>query len=110
VPDPFGGVVGPIDPEKIFASARVRDEAEASLGGQAARMLAEVDMAAARGTAPSGTAGLQAALYTAIRARDEGSFAGLLGQAKALGFGSQPGAALAVVAASAAVGATDQAA
>lgn len=97
VPDPFGGVVGPIDPEKIFASARVRDEAEASLGGQAARMLAEVDMAVARGGVPTGTDALQEALYQAIRQRDGGSFAGLLAQAKALGFGSQPGAALAVV-------------
>ncbi len=92
-PDPFGGVVGPIDPEKIFASARVRDDAEASLGGQAARMLAELDMASSRGPTSGDVTALRTALYQAIRGRKTERFAALLDQATQLGYGSQPGRA-----------------
>lgn len=92
-PDPFGGVVGPIDPAKILASARVRDDAEASLGGRAARLLAELDMAAARTHAGGDVNGLRTKLYEAIRGRKTERFAALLGQGEALGFGTQPGRA-----------------
>lgn len=92
-PDPFGGVVGPIDPEKIFASARVRDDAEASLGGQAARVLAELDMASARSHVGGDVESLRTQLYQAVRGRKTEAFASLIDQATKLGFASQPGRA-----------------
>lgn len=83
--DPSSGAVGQIDPEKIRSTIRLRNKAEASVPGVAARLLAQLDgdYASAGHLAPS-CAALRQDLLQAVLSSEQGTLVPLIEQGRKL--------------------------
>ncbi len=68
--DPETKLMGALKPEAIREALRIRDEAEASIGGKAAILLARLDRMLFEGSLPEEDEPHRASLYEAVLARD----------------------------------------